>query len=260
MALPLKMLCRSLIQRIPRTRRRGLTDYFTTSISGRIESSKRQLEKHGHSNQLIEIGCGQDLHTSLCAALLFGKKVIAFDVEALADIALINFTLAQLKSSVRVERVEQLREIGVDYVVAPDIGGIDGFDGVVSTAAFEHIPPEQLAFIFTKIRNTLPASGTCTALIDYADHWSYVESVRPDNFYYIGESAWKVLNNRSMYQNRLRHCDMLELASAADLRADNAALSYFSDDLLRPKLTARFREYDAPELLVSTALVTWKRG
>ncbi len=218
-----------------------------------------QLERHQGAGTVLEIGCGRDLHTSLCAAVRFGKRVIAHDVERIAHLELINFTLQHLGSDLRIAHTDDLRKIGVDYVIADSINAVARFDGVVSTASFEHIPTQALEEIFTVMRERMPSGGICTANIDYTDHWSYIENVREDNFYYVSEGLWRILNTRAMHQNRLRHPDLLAMAARNGFSLRDVEVVHFPRAIDTAKLMPRYSRYGVEDLGISSAMIAWRR-
>jgi cyclopropane fatty-acyl-phospholipid synthase-like methyltransferase len=254
-----RLICRSLLQRIPVRRKLRSLAYFTENIAARMRAATWQLERHQGTGTVLEIGCGRDLHTSLCAAVRFGKRVIAHDVERIAHIELINFTLQHLGSVLRIAHTDDLRKIGVEYVVADSINTIAQFDGVVSTASFEHIPARALEDIFAVMRERMPSGGICTANVDYTDHWSYIEDVREDNFYYVGEGLWRILNTGSMHQNRLRHPDVLAMAARHGFRAQDVELAHFARAIDAAKLKPRFSRYGVEDLSICSAMIAWRR-
>jgi hypothetical protein len=253
----LKMIARSLAQRIVPERATGVSSYYQDGLMGRINAATHQLEGH-EPGTILDVGCGRDLHLSLVGALRFNLKMIAFDVLPLAELDLINFTLEGLGSTFRIRTTDDLEKIGVHYVVGERVGGVAlpaQVTGLASTASFEHVPPAELNALFKwaysqRIRRI-------SACVDYQDHWSYLYDVPPDHFYYVGPVVWRLLNNRRMYQNRLRHTDLLDLANQHDYVVERCETQ--SMPLTNRRNTRRFRGYPDESLSIRQALVWWKR-
>lgn len=258
LAYPL-MAGRALLQRVLPERSRGVTAYFLDGIASRLDAAGWQLRHHSRTTCLLDVGCGRDLLLALTAAIRCGKRAIAFDVLPIADLALVNYTL----SALGVATVSSLPELeyryGVSYRVAHSLAGVtDVFDGVASTAVFEHIPEPDLRALAAHLPSRLPVDGVVTAEIDYRDHWSFLAPVKPDNFYHLSDAAFALVNPPRMFQNRLRHRDILTLfreqgfATIAEVttRMDTAGLP----------TNPRFATYTSDELAVATALVAWSQG
>ena len=250
----IKPLIRSLIQRIYKNKSNGVTSYYLNGFESRISAAEWQISRCT-GNCLLEIGCGKDLHTSLVAAIRFNKKAIAFDVTEIADWELINYTAKRLGCMLEICSPQDLKKIGVNYIVADSIDGISGYDEIVSTAVFEHIPIDALNSIFNRAAKI--GVKTITANIDFTDHWSYIESVRGDAFYYISEFTWKILNNNRMYQNRLRFSDISNMAISNGFRLSEIEKSIFNFKIDEEKLNDRFKRYSLSDLEMRQCLVKW---
>jgi hypothetical protein len=248
------ILARSLLQSIYKRKICGVTKYYADNFESRIKSAKWQLDRQ-NGNIILEIGCGRDLHISLVAALLYGKKVIAFDVAPLADIELINYTVKRLGFGQQFSSCDDLRKIGIEYVVGENIDSIRKYDGVVSDATFEHIEESQLWKIFSHSRTNM--ARCITANIDFKDHWSYIVAVGPVNFYYVKEWTWRLINNYRMFQNRLRYSDFERLVSLNGYRVESVEKSMLNIAVNRYKLANRFSGYETNDLLVGQVMVHW---
>lgn len=260
LAYPL-LACRALAQRVLRPRPGGVTDYYRDGLAGRLAAATWQLDRHARSGRILEIGCGRDLHGSLVAAIRHGKRAIAFDVAPLADLALVNFTLAALGAGPVADLAELGPRYGVAYRVASDIVGIaDGCDGAISTASFEHIPGPELRRLAGHLASTLPPGGVVSAEIDYRDHWSFLGSVPPDHFYHLSDPAFAVLNSPRMFQNRLRHRDVSDLFRAAGFAIVAEQTTAMELSGAPAERAPRFAAYTDAELQVATARVAWTRA
>ena len=89
--------------------------------------------------------------------------------------------------------------------------------------------------------------------IDYTDHYSHTDkSIGPYNFLSFGEGAWKLLNPRNHYQNRLRHIDYIKIFIAAGFQVIEEHYEIPEDAqaaLSSIKLDKRFRKYALDELM-----------
>ena len=210
------------------------------------------------NRNILEIGCGRDLHTSLVAAIKYNRKVISFDIERIANLDLINYTASKLGCSLKFNCLEDLRRIGILYIVDKDISKITGYKDIVSTAVMEHIPEDKLMDIFTTAKKNDVES--ITANIDFKDHWSYVENVKPDNFYYISDIIWSLINNKKMYQNRLRFSDINNMALVNGFRIFDIVKNI--DNTIKPRdnIVKYFKKYSINDLQTMNVMVHWKRA
>ena len=251
----IRLLARSLMQRLYERKFSGITPYYREGFPSRLEAAEWQIQRCSN-DVILEIGCGRDMHTALIAALKYGKKVLAFDVTRIANLELINFTAAKLGHAPAFTSLNALESIGITYVVAKDITHLHGFKDIVSNAVFEHIPPPQLVDIFRFASQNQIES--ITAIIDFKDHWSYIENVGADHFYYLPEFLWSFLNNRRMYQNRLRFSDINKMAKTSGFKI--AALNSTIDDdlVIKDHLLHRFKKYSPNDLRTMRVSVHWK--
>ena len=249
------MLARAVIQRFRTDRDHGVTDYFRKGLAQRIETACWQLDRC-EGKRVLELGCGRDLLMALVAAIRYERAVIAFDVQRLASLELINFTAQELGCSQAFRRIDDLQAVGIRYVVAPDLTQVDAVDAIVSNAVLEHVPEPALQAMFAFGRRH--GVQCIAANIDFADHWSYIEDVDPGHFYYVGDGAWRILNNRRMFQNRLRFSDYNHMATqhGYHLAEHQPTMAHMTID--HDRLTERFRNYDAEDLTMAQALVMWQ--
>ena len=255
-----KVVLRSLVQRVLPERRVGLTNYYVDGFPSRLEAANWQMRHHASASCLLEVGCGRDLCNSVIAAVAFGKRVIAFDVSPLIEPVLVNFTLEKLGSPVRIQQAADLEQLGIRYVVAPSIEGISGFDGMVSTAVFEHVPVGALEVVFRHGGNIMGSSGLITAVVDYRDHWSYVSGVGPDHFYYVGPRMWSLINNRRMWQNRMRHPALMEMAKRQGFAVLEEIRHSMPTNHQRQLMMPEFQRFSDDELSTGGAWVAWRKA
>lgn len=251
--MPLALFARSLAQRILPSKKSGLTAYYKDGIHSRIAAARWQIERHERASTILEIGCGRDLHTALTAAIIFGKRVIAYDVQPLACVEVLEFTRQHLGGQHEIRQLSDLSRYGIDYVVAPKIPDDLAIQGIVSAAVLEHLPPDALRQLTKIIQNRLQTGNCLTATIDYKDHWSYICRVPPVQFYYHGPITWRFLNNRRMYQNRLRHCDMISLFLSAGMHVAEDIQERMPCSIDRHRIAAYFSHYTDEQLSVASS-------
>lgn len=111
----------------------------------------------------------------------------------------------------------------INYVAPADASKTD-FPGnhlefIATNATFEHIPLNSIKEILKEAFRILKPGGIFSNVIDYRDHWAYVDS-RLSHYNYLkySPSKWKLLNPSLNYQNRLRHKDYLELFESAGFK------------------------------------------
>jgi SAM-dependent methyltransferase len=258
-AYPL-LLGRSIAHRLLPDRHKGITRYYRDGLAGRLDAADWQLQHHHRSERILEVGCGRDLHLSLTAAIRCGKQAIAYDVQPLADLELVNFTLEALGAQ-PVTGLDQLAtRYGVSYQVADGIQLLtERYDAVASTASFEHIPERALRELVPHLASVLREGGVVTAEIDYRDHWSFIAPVPPDHFYRLSERAFARINTPRMFQNRLRPSDLAALFEANGFRCLDEARTTMALTGGPSSRTPRFQRYAEQDLAVATARTAWIR-
>lgn len=250
----LRVLARSLVQRVYHRKSRGVTPYFVDGFDARMQAAEWQVSRCA-GKCMLEIGCGKDLHTSLVAAIKFRKQVISHDIAMNADLELINYTAKRLGHEPAITSLQDLNQLGITYVVAKGIGDIAGYDDIVSTAVFEHVPAEGLDDIFRVSRRQ--NVRTITANIDFKDHWSYLEQVKQDAFYYVSDLYWNLINNARMYQNRLRLSDIEKIACQYGYQRSEIELSRFQQPVDSKSLNHRFQNHTLEDLQTAQCLIKW---
>jgi SAM-dependent methyltransferase len=257
--LPVLHIARALAQRILPERRPGLSAYFRDQVAERVAMAHRQLAYHTKTTRLLDVGCGRDLHASLVAAVCHRKRVIGYDVAPHLDLQVVDFTLRHLGHPGGVANLDDLRALGIDYVVAPTIPEYLAFDGVMSTAVIEHLPPPVIDRHLTLFNRHLPAGSVISAVIDYRDHWSYISQLPPTAFYGHDTLTWWLLNSSRMYQNRLRHGQVRSRFDGAGFALVDEQLTTMPVHLERSRLAPCFRACSDADLGIGGALVAWRK-
>jgi len=97
-------------------------------------------------------------------------------------------------------------------------------------------------------------------IIDYQDHYSYVDStISAYNFLKYSSKIWSLFSPALHYQNRLRHQDYRELFERSGFKIIEERRTEGSDDDLRFlrhfPINARFRSYHVGGLAIRNAHV-----
>ena len=254
------LLVKATALRLLPERTRGITTYYRQGFQGRLTAAESQLRHHGTTKCLLEIGCGRDLLVSLVAAVRHGKQAIAFDVAPLAELALVNFTLASLGASPVTSWQDMESRYGVRYVVGASIAAVTTlWDGAASTAACEHIPVDQFQKMVSHLGSVLSKGSVVTAEIDYRDHWSFMAHVPPDHFYGLSDTAFARINPPRMFQNRLRHAEISAYVSQAGFAIISQEIDQLALTVPRERYAPRFSHQTDEALAIGVARVAWKR-
>ena len=256
-----RLLAHATALRLLPERSKGVTSYYKNAISGRLAAAEAQLSHHGSTRCLLEIGCGRDLLLALVAAIRHGKEVVAFDVTHLADLSLVNFTLAALGAAPVPSLDELYPRHGIRYVVSPSISTLSpNFDGVASSAAIEHIPPSELSALVACLAKVLRPGAKVTAEVDYRDHWSFIAPVPTDHFLTFSAVSFRLINVPRMFQNRLRHVDVVKLFHDQGFNICAEALEPMKLTVPRNRYAKLFRHRTNDELRIGVARIAWYRS
>ncbi|HTK76174.1 MAG TPA: methyltransferase domain-containing protein [Gemmataceae bacterium] len=139
-----------------------------------------------------------------------------------------------------------------DLVCSPLPDG--AFDGVISRAVLEHVPPDVLRPLLRRVFRLLrPGGWTCHA-VDNSDHWSHGDRrLSRVNFLRYSDRLFAFLNrfNALDYQNRLRHPEYVDFLRDAGFdilvsRSDPEPRAL--EDLKTLPLADRFRAFSKEDL------------
>ncbi len=226
----------------------------------------------------FEFGAGWDLAVPLANALLGVGRQIVIDIRPSARVELVRDTIAaferlrpELEAAAggRALRapggpVSSLAELeqrfGIRYLApcdARDTGLPEGsVDFVSSTDVCEHIPPADLAAIFSECRRLLRPGGAFSCRIDLQDHYAYFDpGLSRYNFLRFSDRTWALVNSPLHFQNRLRAPDYLQLVREAGLELVRENPSGPSEqglaELRAFPLAPRFRDYSLDDVGVT---------
>lgn len=126
----------------------------------------------------------------------------------------------QLSASIP-EAIDQMQSWwGIDYRAPADARSTglpaNSVDCITSTNTLEHIPQADIASILTECQRILKPGGVMSFRVDYQDHYSYFDrSIGVYNFLQFDSRQWRPWNPDLHYQNRLRHCQYLDMYNHA---------------------------------------------
>lgn len=228
-----------------------------------------------------EFGAGWDLTIPLVYRALGVERQVLVDIRPNVRLELVNHTLRRLRKSRgalrRISRrpvrglgpsltssAELETRFGIRYLAPCDARATGlpsaSVDFASSTSTLEHIPEPDIVPILAECRRLLKPDGVLSARIDMRDHFSYADPrVSPYSFLRYSPRAWRLLNSRLLYQNRLRLPDHLRLIEAAgfELVAVDAHQpgGKAQAELGSVPIAHVFRGYSPEELAVGTAFV-----
>lgn len=231
-----------------------------------------------HNATVLEFGTGWLPLIPLLFHLAGARRLILTDIIKFMDAQ----TIVRAKSVVRgrLRDVSEALQIPLDklehslqgpfefdYMVPWNAGRqpSSSVDLIISRAAFEHVPVQQMRFFLEHFHRILRQDGAMCHVIDNSDHWQHHDrSLSRLNFLRYEESNWLWrLAQFSNFQNRLRHDDYRRLFREAgftivDERAepDPTALT----DLPRLPLSTPYRNKHPSDLAVLISLFVLRRS
>lgn len=78
-------------------------------------------------------------------------------------------------------------------------------------------------------------------------------------FYRYGTKVWPFFQSRNMYQNRLRHSDIENMAKAAGFRIEQQERTPADTKELPPKIAGVFSKYDREDLLTARTAIRFRK-
>jgi len=246
-----------------------------------------EAEHQGRPHRAMELGTGRHPVVPLALALAGVDEVLSVDrgtlVRAANVCAVVRMfieaaddgRLAERLKVQRPDRLEIMRSLAADPEIAAarlaDIGvaflvgdarGTDlppaSINLFTSNNTFEHIPPDVLD-ILVEMRRLAAPGAVLSHFVDLSDHYSHFDgSLSPYNLLRYSDSQWRLLNNRLVFQNRLRVPGYRRLFSAAglDLVDDGGYTPQPVADIESLRLTAALRDQPAADVLATHASFT----
>lgn len=260
-------------------------------IATYIRGEERRVEE----GSFIDIGTGRRLNVAFGLWLCGAEHVLTVDLNPYLSDRLVSQDRAYIhanRAAVRavfddfsesplfderlniladnsVSNASLLERANVKYMAPADASQLNvsahSFDYHVSYTVLEHIPKEILRAIFTEGKRILRNNGLFVHLVDLTDHFSHSDtSISKINFLRFSESEWlSIVNNRFMYQNRLRKCQFDELFDDLELqvkvvskRIDDTILSLLDQGF---PVSDQFSHFDLEELAITSAHYVLRR-
>lgn len=214
-----------------------------------------------------EFGAGQTLLGPLAFHGLGVNRQVVVDIRRLVQLDEVRRIARRLDDPrFGFERPvpEDLDAAGIDYRAPVDARHApfadSTFDVVTSTVTLEHIPPADVAAIFSECRRLLRPGGLLSSIIDYKDHYSYGDSsVGPLNYLRFSSRAWRVWNPPLFYQNRLRHGDYVRMARDAGFEVLCEQLDGSAPLPAGGAVAAEFAGYDRSDLSATGSTVLMRK-
>lgn len=213
----------------------------------------------------LEIGAGRDLTVPLTLRALGVGQVVSVDLNPLARLPLINAaanTIGQLHhfDFPKFETWSELSDFGIHYKAPCDLRHpVEGLsiDAFVSNDVMEHIPRADMIAILKATQHAMRPNAVGIHTINYADHFARDCGVSPHNYLQYSGKYWDVFNPPSLYVNRLRHPDYLQVFELAALNAAEVRIDVKEaiPPAIRENIVAPFDQHSIEDLEILTA--TW---
>lgn len=136
-----------------------------------------------------------------------------------------------------------------------------------SYTVLEHIPLEILRNIFAEGNRILKDDGLFIHLIDYSDHYAkHDKSISKFNFLKYSDTYWeKIINNKFLYMNRLRHDDFLNFFDSMNhtlidvqTKSDPTIIDLVNDEKI--KINRKFLKKSEKTLSIREAWILSKKN
>lgn len=250
---------------------------------GQADRVLRGLDAINHDlsgNKCVEIGSGW-VFTVPYYFLLKGVKSLAlYDIDRKIDYKANIKALQQFKEIIvskenhsKIDQLLQhpnkdgfinaLNSVNISYNAPKDFtdSGLEEntIDIVYSVTVFEHIPENILAKIINESFRVLKKGGIMAHLIDMGDHFSHTDkNISPINFLKFDEKKFKIINNKFLYQNRLRASDFERMFLEKGFK-----IKYFDPNVNKKSLKAfnklnidaSFNKYSKEDLCTSSICI-----
>ncbi|MCA9043386.1 MAG: methyltransferase domain-containing protein [Planctomycetaceae bacterium] len=234
----------------------------------------------------FQFGAGWTMSGPLIFHALGVNKQILVDIRRLLRPWLINVSVEQLgrldvgrklprvanqQLSSHVDTaIQQMHDWwGMDYRAPSDARATglpdNSVDCIATTNTLEHIPAKDIAEIMVECHRILKPGGVISFRVDYQDHYSYFDrSIGVYNFLQYAPTDWRSFNPSLHYQNRLRHCEYLDMYRQAgfDVAEDHAREGSTEDinQLRTLKLHDQFSSMSPEDLAVRYSTVVLKKS
>jgi hypothetical protein len=259
------------------------------TVAHKVEQSAHHLaaweqfqSKNGSAPRVLEIGTGWFPLVPLLMHASGADLVQSFDVRQLTTPARIRDAAAAIVSlrsrdeRVTADRIDRLRELSVasdadvperlrEMRVSFHTGRVSAssvtpgsFDIAISDNTLEHLPERQIHELCVATIGAVGAGGVIDHFVDASDHYAHFDrSITEYNFLRWDDRAWKLINNRLLYQNRLRQGDYTSACERAGLHVVGSEwVAGRPQEVASLDLAPRFRERPVEELAPLRGYVT----
>jgi len=251
-----------------------------------IDAVRQHCDRRLEETTFYEFGAGWEMTIPLAFYAAGVEHQIVVDIRNLLRPMLVNNTIEKYQRMAsdsvflriperhvdgrRHQFQTKLKECyGIDYRAPCDakLTGIEtnSIDVITSTSTLEHIPFRSLQLILRECHRILRDDGLVSFIIDYTDHYSYFDSsISRYNYLKYSDAQWALFNNGLHFQNRLRHCDYLDLFRAAGFEVVDEQHPEATDTemkaIARLPLAKKFECYALHELAVSFSLTLIRKA
>jgi hypothetical protein len=202
----------------------------------------QEQEQNPQGKVFLEVGTGRVPILPIAYWLMGAKRTITIDRNPYLKFELLNECLQYIcdhkeeilllfGSKVDTKRFDELLAFGknkdsssglldlcqIEYIAPGDASDTclpdQSIDYHTSYAVYEHISEDVLKRILKEGNRIIKKDGLFINRIDYSDHFSHSDkSISAINFLQYTDDEWeRLVGNRYMYMNRLRHDDFLKL-------------------------------------------------
>lgn len=211
------------------------------NISENWQRHKRSLKKYNCTGHIFEFGAGKNLAQNLYLSDFVNSQLVV-DLNPMIDLQLVETARELLKEKIDLKSdkvigsVEDLLAYGITYKAPYDASNTDlddkSLDACISTNTLEHIPKKSIFRIFNELHRVLKNEAIVSAQIDYSDHYSHTDpSISLLNYLRYTDKQWEKYNHRCHFQNRLRHCDYIEIFNACGFSVIEENIHYSEQEI-----------------------------
>lgn len=244
-------------------------DIAAASLSWLLTNSNTKISLKG--KRCLEIGCGATISYSIVFWLLGAKKVLATDIERLADIKFVRNSLKQtaivgdvlwphVDRESLMKRLNWLKNtkisfptfssVGIDYRAPVDFSDrraaskLGMFDFILSNVVLEHVYPNDLEDLLTNLSSLLAPNGIMVHWVHLEDHEDYENNP----FAFFTDSEW-TRSDCYARGNRIRPSQYLEILNQISSLTTIVPIHWFrNDDSLPPVIDSSVKYRDEKDL------------
>jgi SAM-dependent methyltransferase len=193
-----------------------------------IDHVRSMWQGEVNAAQFYEFGVGWDLSIPIALYGMGVNRQLLVDIRPLVRSRLVQDIIERIRRvKLGLDRLPEvtLEAMGLEYRAPMDARHTPfergSIDCITSTAVLEHIPVQDIPPLLRECRHLLAPNGVASFLIDYQDHYSHSYAngrITAYNYLRFSEAAWRRYNSPLHFQNRLRHCEYLQMFRDAGFR------------------------------------------